>query len=139
MPELDKDYLAALAMIISKEIAKALAEITVKVEIPPIPPIEIPGLEVATEPQLLYVQMTNADKEYEKALPDGAKKVFAQTSDGAPFRVAWEPGHVADSIQPYLTIPDYGAYYVEGVKIKGKTLYFASSLSNKVVELEVWT
>jgi len=130
----DKAFETALALIIGREVGKAIKEITVT-----IPPIEIPGLEIPTEPLLLYVTVTNANEEYEKALPDGTKMIYAQTSDASAFRVAWEKGHVGPSLQPYLSVPTNGWYYADDIKATGKTLYFACPTAGKTIEIEVWT
>lgn len=90
-------------------------------------------------PTLYAVTMTNADTEYSQLLPDGTRKVSVTTEDGTAFRVAWTTGKVAVPTEPIITIPINGSYFVEGVDLRGKTIYFANDGAGKIAQIEVWT
>lgn len=93
----------------------------------------------ATTPHIYNITMTLANTEYSQALPNGTKKLIMKirTEDGT-FRVAWEAGRVATPVQPYLTVLDGGIYSEDAINLIGTTLYFASAVNTKVMEIVAW-
>lgn len=91
-----------------------------------------------TNPIFHNISMPEADTEYSQGLPAGTKKFLVHTRDGTAFRLAFVTGKVAQSIEPYFTIPVNSAYNEDFLGLSGVTLYFASSSANLVMEILVW-
>ena len=92
-----------------------------------------------TTPTCYNVTMTNANEEYEQALPADTKSFLIHTQDGTPFRLSFETGKVATPTEPYFSILSNSDYYEKGLKLTGKTAYFASGTAGKVAEIIAWT
>lgn len=98
---------------------------------------------VARVPTITNVTMTNLDTEYEHILGLHTKKFMVHTRDESAFRLAYETGHVATPVAPYLTILDSCRYYEEDINNEYPaadllTLYFASDSAGKVIEIVEW-
>jgi hypothetical protein len=97
-------------------------------------------VEAANTPTVYHVTITNADQEYSQALPANLKRFSIHLRDWTTFRFAYVTGKVAGPAEPYLTIPDNGEFYHEGLlHVAVLTLYFASPAATKHAEIEVWT
>lgn len=84
--------------------------------------------------------LTSADTEYTAGLPAGCRRFEWQCRTAADVRYAYETGHVASSVAPYMTLKA-GDYYDSGILDKGRpsqTLYLASATAGVVVELTIW-
>jgi len=90
----------------------------------------------ATRLPIYNVKMVKADKEYSQRLPDHTKGYTIQTTDGTAFRLSTEPGRVAKA-RPYWTVPVNTSDDEDGLDLEGITLYFASSIANKMIEIKV--
>ena len=84
------------------------------------------------------VAMTSADTEYSQALTD-VKKFRIHTRDFTEFRLAYETGKVATPTDPYETVPAGSEKYEDNLDIANLTLYFASAVTGKTAEIEVWS
>jgi hypothetical protein len=91
-----------------------------------------------TAPTVYNVVMAAANTEYVQALPAGCHKfaLMMQTNDG-DFRVAFSSGKVAASVAPFLGFPAGSAYNEDGIKAS-LTLYFASSMAGKIMQIVAW-
>ena len=83
--------------------------------------------------------LTAADTEYFQALPANTKKFRIHLRDYATFRLAYVTGKVADSVDPYETIPAGSEKYEDGLNLSALTVYLASPVATKVAEIEVWS
>lgn len=93
----------------------------------------------ATSPITYNVTMTNADQEYDQALPNGTKQITFLTQDLTGFRYAWVTGKVAAPTAPYTEIPNNGVVCLDKLKMDSKTLYFACASAGKIMQIEVLT
>jgi len=111
---------------------------------------EIDGLEdvagnqvnpasMAGTPAIYNVTMTNANTEYNQALPANCKKFLIHTRDGTSFRLAFVTGKVATPTEPYFTIPASVPYWEDLIQPGSATLYFACAVAGKVVEIIAWS
>jgi hypothetical protein len=91
-----------------------------------------------TAPTVYNVVMAAANTEYAQALPTGCHKfaLMMQTNDG-DFRVAFVSGKVAASTAPFLGFPAGSAYNEDGINAN-LTLYFASSMAGKIMQVVAW-
>jgi len=94
----------------------------------------------ATKPIVYNVTITNANTEYNKALPENTRilEIRAQntTSD---VRFAYETGKVATPTAPYRTIYAGEVKTLDELNLTSKTLYFASPTAGTIIEIECWT
>lgn len=96
---------------------------------------------VSGTPTIYNIVMTLADTEYSQLLPDNTKKVSANVQDGSSadnIRFAWEIGKVATPTTPYLKFPQNVQVEESDLKLITKTLYFASSVAGKTIQIQVW-
>ena len=84
------------------------------------------------------VAITLADTEYSQALTN-VKKFRIHTRDFTAFRLAYETGKVAGSVEPYEAVPAGSEKYEDSLNITSLTLYFASAVTGKTAEMEVWS
>ena len=90
-------------------------------------------------PTVYNVELTDADTEYEQALPSSTFHLRFRCRTNHDVRFAFVEGKVAAPTAPYLTLPA-GSDYVSGSNdLTGMTLYLASSQAGVVIEIEVWT
>jgi len=90
-------------------------------------------------PTIYNVTLTNANTEYSQALPANTRKVAFRCRTANAIRYAWATGKVATPTAPYATLASGAEWAADGIKLTGKTLYFASPSAGVVVELEVWS
>jgi len=90
-------------------------------------------------PTIYNVVMTNANTEYSRLLPTGTRKFSVWCRDGSILRFAFEPGHVAGSVEPYGTILNSSCYYEDNVYLVNKTIYLACSLAGKTAIIVAYT
>lgn len=93
---------------------------------------------MAVTPTLYNVTMTSANTEYSQALSAYTKKFSIHTRDFSAFRVAYVTGKVAGPTAPYLSIPAGGELTEELIQPSALILYFASSDTGKIIEIEEW-
>ena len=96
---------------------------------------------VSSTPTIYNIVMTLADTEYSQLLPDNTKRISANVQDGSSadnVRFAWETGKVATPTVPYLKFPQNVQVEESDLKLTTKTLYFASSIAGKTIQIQVW-
>ncbi len=93
----------------------------------------------AVTPVMYNVIMVAANTEYLQALPANAKKFQIKTRDGTAFRVAFQAGVVVLPGGPYTTVPQACIYWEDYIQPPTLTIYFASTLANRVVEITAWS
>ena len=84
--------------------------------------------------------MGPADTEVKWALPQGCRWFTLHVRDGTEARIAVEPGLVAGSRPPYLTLNAGSSWNEKDFKVSlklGYPLYFACSTAGKFVEAMV--
>ena len=81
----------------------------------------------------------NANTEYSHAFPDNTKQFRARARTAYDVRYSWDSGKVATPIAPYSTLPAGLELYGDAVNFTSKTLYFATSTSGVIVEMEMFT
>ena len=96
-------------------------------------------IEYATTTSSANVVLTNANTEYSHAFPDNTKQFRARARTAYDVRYAWDSGKVATPIAPYSTLPAGLELYGDAVNFTSKTLYFATSTSGVIVEMEMFT
>jgi len=92
---------------------------------------------VATRLVIYTIKMVEADKEYSQKLPEHTKGLTIQISDATAFRLATEPGRVAEAKRPYWTVATNTSFDEDDLDLTDTTLYFASSTADKTVEIFV--
>jgi len=85
------------------------------------------------------VALTLGDTQYSQALPANTKKFRIHLRDYATFRLAYETGKVAGSVDPYETIPAGSEKYEDGLNLSALTVYLASPVAGKTAEIEAWS
>ena len=88
--------------------------------------------------QMNHITIVNADTEYSLALPPGTAKLRFQTQDSSATRYAFVTGKVATPTAPYFTLKSGTVHNVDGLDLRGVTLYVANAAGTKVVEVETW-
>jgi len=91
----------------------------------------------ATRLVVYTVKMLEADKEYSQKLPEHTKGFTIQTTDGTAFRLSPEPRRVAKAKRPYWSVPTNSPHDEGNLDLSSTTLYFASSTSDKTIEIFV--
>jgi len=92
----------------------------------------------ARTPAIYNVTMTNANTEYNQALPSDTKKFLIHTRDGTSFRLAFVTGKVATPTAPYFTVLTGDVYYEDMIEPVSLTLYFACASAGKIIEIIAW-
>ena len=93
-----------------------------------------------TTPEIYNITMVSADTQYIKVLPENTKYVEFRCRDPAiTTRYAYETGKVATPTSPYKTLLGGEIKSIERTNLESFTLYFASELANKIMEIEVWS
>jgi hypothetical protein len=92
----------------------------------------------ATSPTILNKTLTNADTEYDQALPADTKKFTMQCRTTYDVRFAFETGKVATPTAPYATMKASNPYTEENLEAS-ITIYLASAQAGVVVEIVCWT
>jgi len=96
------------------------------------------------EPTIYNVTMTVANTEYSQQLPVKTMKILMHTRDESIWRLAFETGHVAGSVAPFLTVLANTRYYSYEVNLRPTltawdgTLYFATANAGRIVEVSYW-
>lgn len=93
----------------------------------------------ATVAVMYNVTMVAINTEYLQVLPANTKKFQIKTRDGTAFRVAFEAGRVGPPVDPYTTVPQACIYWEDYIQPAVLTIYFASTLANRVVEITAWS
>jgi len=102
-------------------------------------PYDLPDADVATAvPTILNVSLSSADTEYSQVLTGEVVSLNFQMRDATDLRYAFEPGKVAGPTAPYFTVKAGNFYFKDKISLESPTIYFASSGTNKVVEVEAW-
>lgn len=86
-------------------------------------------------PTIYNEVMTDANHEYSKTLPNGAKVVLIQLRGDADLKLAYIEG---ESGTKYITIPAGDSKVLEGEWVSNLTLYFQSPSAAQVAEIEWW-
>lgn len=87
------------------------------------------------------IELTNADEEYEQALPTNCKGYeLKNRNNDVITRFSLTSGKVATPTAPYITT-EAGTPYSSppNISLTGKTIYFASPNAGDVIELIVWS
>lgn len=86
------------------------------------------------------VTMTNANTEYSQALPENTRILEFRIQDiTSDCRFSYQPGKVATPTAPYRNLFAGEVKTIEGINLREKTLYFASSVAGAKIEIECWT
>lgn len=96
-------------------------------------------VEYSTTISSTNVVLTNANTEYSHALPNNMQQIRFRARTGVDVRYAWESGKVATLVAPYSTLPAGMGFSGDALSFTGKTLYFATSISSTIVEMEMLT
>lgn len=94
-------------------------------------------------PKIFNKTLTAANTEYSIELPENTRKYLVHTRDESAFRLAFEPGKVAGSVEPFFTVLANTRYWEDliqaiDVKEKAVTLYFATAALGSIIELVAW-
>lgn len=95
--------------------------------------------DATTKPFSFNLTLTDADTEYSQLLPSGVKELRFRCRSSNSIRYAFITGKVATPTAPYFTLPAGSDYFSDSDDLTGTILYFASSTSGVIVELEAWT
>lgn len=83
---------------------------------------------------IFNVSLDTADQQYDQLLPNETRKVLIRSRNGGDIKLAY-----ADGMATYITIPaGSGGKWLEGVFLRGVTLFMKSALGSDVAEIEVW-
>ena len=93
-------------------------------------------------PTIYNVIMTTLNTEYSQALPSGTKKILVSVQGGDStfiYRYAYVTGKVATPTSPFKQYNGDIEVVIDGIALTGVTLYFASNVSGKTIQIESWT
>lgn len=91
----------------------------------------------ASDPEIFNVDATLAGTEYSQVLPDHTSAVLLRVRDGnAKLQLSFNPG---ESGSNFITVGLGNNFFVSGVDLVGKTIYFQASMPGKVVEILIWS
>lgn len=93
----------------------------------------------ADTPNEYNIELTNADTEYSRALPDGTKGIEFTSRNGYPVSFAFTSGKVANHVSPYNTLKSNCSHSETGLYLRSATIYFATSHAGDVIELIAWS
>ena len=96
---------------------------------------ETPDL-VLTTPTIVALTTPTANVEYSYAFPPLTKYFSLTLRQGGPLKIAYSPGAIAAG--GYKTISPGEEYPRETIKATSLTLYYASTKTNTIIELESW-
>lgn len=89
---------------------------------------------IKVSPAFYHVSAPVADTEYSQALSPNTKAVLLKATKICELKVYFSTG-----APTWITIPKGGYYYRENLKLNGATIYFKSSTSSNLIEIEEWT
>lgn len=90
-------------------------------------------------PTITNLTLTEADTEYELALPAVCLGFSFQARQNAAVRFAFATGKVAGSIAPFATLKAGASYDSQaGTVQRGQSVYLASSSGGTIIELIAW-
>lgn len=93
----------------------------------------------AKKPKIIKKTMTDADTEYEIALPAKTKKFSMQCREGTAFRLAFEKGRVEEPKEPYATVHTGTPYYEDNLDLDQIfIMYVACGTAGKTIEVIAW-
>ena len=94
-----------------------------------------------TKPDVAVVPLANADEEYKYEFPRSVQKfILKMRETDADLRIAFETGLVAGSTDPYFTLDSSDVWNEDDLDgLPGLTVYFASPVAGKNVEILYWT
>ena len=82
------------------------------------------------------VAMATLGTEYSYLIPKGTEKITFKLRDtGATLQFCFTTGETNTT---FVTVPASGSYTLEGIKFRGKTLYFESDTNTQVLEVLVY-
>lgn len=87
---------------------------------------------------IFNIPMAVINTEYSQALPAGTKEVILSVRKGEMgqnFRIAFEAGKVAGSISPFFEVDSGTGFVIDGLNLNGKTLFFAGSKANQILQI----
>lgn len=100
------------------------------------------NLNHATTVTIYNVTMTNADTEYNQALPANTKGFSFAVRDGTDsynYRLAFATGKVATPTEPYVKRLGNVSVEKDNLSLTSPTLYFACSSAGKVAEIVAYS
>lgn len=86
-------------------------------------------------PQILNVEIPDADTEYEIDLPEDCKMFVLRARKISRLRLAYAAG---DTDTAWVTIPR-GGYWVEEKRLMGKNVYIQSNIGDNLIEVVAYT
>jgi hypothetical protein len=87
-------------------------------------------------PTIYNKTLTDANTEYSQAVSADAKKVLIRERSGSyDVKLAYATG---TSGTLYITLPAGSSKYLEGIWVRGLTLFMQSTQAGVVVEVEEW-
>lgn len=104
---------------------------------PKVIPLRTRSTGVVT-PEIFNVSISETNKEYEQAIPDGTVKISMQCRTSVDVRHSYETGKVGTPTAPYSTMKADNVYYEDGLNTKNLKIYLASSTGSIVVEIITW-
>lgn len=91
----------------------------------------------ASDPEIFNVDATLADTEYSQVLPDHTNAILIRVRDGeAKMQISFNVGETGTK---FITVGLGNNFYVSGVDLVGKAIYFQASRAGKVVEILTWS
>lgn len=99
-------------------------------------------VNVASESQNIYeynLEITTANTEYSQSLPDNTRMFEFRNRDLYDVRYSFTSGKVATPTSPYQTLRAGMSAHEDKLNFIGKTIYFASSQPNQVIEMLIFT
>ena len=98
----------------------------------------VSDIEFATTVSSMNIVLVNANTEYPQPLIDNTKQLRFRARTPSDVRFAWVTGKVSAPIAPYSTLPVGMEFAGDAINFTSTTLYFASSTSGVIVELETF-
>lgn len=93
---------------------------------------------ISFAPASCNLLMPLANTEYTLTIPSGVKRLTFQCRTSEIVRYAWEPGHVAGSVNPFISLKADMVFNEIVHIIKARPIYVASTANPLVLEFDYW-
>lgn len=95
------------------------------------------GASVADQPDIYNIEADVANQEYSQLLPDHTGSILIRVRDGrAKLQLSFNSGETGTK---FITVEYGNNFFVSGVDLIGKSIYFQVNKPDQVVEILTWS
>lgn len=95
-----------------------------------------PSFASASAARIYNLSMPTAGAEYSQLVNNATKRLIIRTRLPSELRMAYVSGETSTN---YITVLPNCCRLIESVDLDSFTIYFRSSVSNQILEIEEWT